>query len=95
MTTYRVGRWRIDVERREDVPRLLPGTRLAAAVAAALDLAGAPAPASIGVILTDDAELAELNADHMGVSGPTDVLSFPLLPPSAYPPHSYPVATAG
>ena len=28
-----------------------------------------------------------LNATHMGKDGPTDVLSFPLLPPSAYPPH--------
>jgi probable rRNA maturation factor len=32
-------------------------------------------------------ELAALNADHLGVAGPTDVLSFPLLPPQAFPPH--------
>ena len=37
-----------------------------------------------GLILADDAELAQLNATHMGVDGPTDVLSFPLLPPSAF-----------
>ena len=46
-----------------------------------------PEPASIGLILSDDAELASLNADHMGKSGATDVLSFPLLPPSAFPDH--------
>jgi probable rRNA maturation factor len=59
---------------------------LARAVAAALDAVAAPAPASIGLILTDDAELAGLNATHMGKDGPTDVLSFPLLPPSAFRP---------
>ncbi len=31
--------------------------------------------------------LAALNRAHMGKSGPTDVLSFPLLPPAAFPPH--------
>ena len=68
-------------------PTLLPSTVLARTVAAALAAAVAPEPASIGLILSDDAELAELNAAHMGKTGPTDVLSFPLLPPSAYPPH--------
>jgi len=34
------------------------------------------------------AELTELNRVHMGVDGPTDVLSFPLLPPEAFPPHA-------
>lgn len=41
----------------------------------------------MAVILTDDAELTKLNEQHMGGHGPTDVLSFPLLQPSAYPPH--------
>jgi probable rRNA maturation factor len=54
---------------------------------AALDAAGAPQPASIGMVLSDDAELAALNATHMGKDGPTDVLSFPLLAPDAFPPH--------
>jgi probable rRNA maturation factor len=82
-----LGPWRIDVEWREDVPRLLPATSLARAVVAALDAARAPRPASLGLILSDDAELAELNLAHMGKEGPTDVLSFPLLPPEAYPSH--------
>jgi probable rRNA maturation factor len=36
-----------------------------------------PARASLTVRLTDDAELAELNARFLGVEGPTDVLAFP------------------
>ena len=87
MRSHYLGPWRIDVEWRDGVPRLLPATALARAAAAALDAAGAPGPASLGLILSDDAELAGLNAEHMGKHGPTDVLSFPLLPPGAYPPH--------
>ncbi len=63
------------------------GAALVRAVAAALEAAGAPSPASIGLILSDDHELAELNAAHLGTTGPTDVLSFPLLPPEAFPTH--------
>ena len=64
----------------------VPGSSasLARAIAAALDEVRAPAPASIGLILTDDAELATLNAEHMGHRGPTDVLSFPLEPSPAF-----------
>ena len=57
---------------------------MARAVAAALDAGRSPAPGSVAVVLTDDAELAELNVEHLGHAGPTDVLSFPLLPPSAF-----------
>jgi probable rRNA maturation factor len=69
------------------VPDLVPGRWLGRAIAAALTAGGAPSPASIGLILTDDAALAELNRAHMGVEGSTDVLSFPLLPATAFPPH--------
>jgi probable rRNA maturation factor len=79
--------WRIDIERRPGVPRLVPAAGLASAIATALGAAGAPAPASIGLVLSDDVELTELNAAHMGQAGATDVLSFPLLPVEAYPPH--------
>jgi len=79
--------WRIDLAVREGVPVLLSGRALAEAVGAALEAAGATGPASIGLILSDDAELAELNAAHMRAIGPTDVLSFPLLPPEAFPAH--------
>jgi probable rRNA maturation factor len=76
--------WRIEVDRRDGVSIPTPVASLARAIAAALDEVRAPAPASIGLILTDDAELAALNAEHMGHTGPTDVLSFPLLPPAAF-----------
>jgi len=76
--------WRIDLDVRDGVRSPVAGDALARTAAAALDEVGAPSPASIGLILSDDAELARLNATHMGASGPTDVLSFPLLPPSAF-----------
>ena len=76
--------WRIDLDVRPGVHSPLGGAELARAVAAALRAAGAPGRASIGLILSDDAELAALNAEHMGKTGPTDVLSFPLLPPEAF-----------
>jgi probable rRNA maturation factor len=76
--------WRIDIDRRSGVPRLLGDAALARAIGKALDAAGAPTPASVALTLADDRTLAELNATHMGESGPTDVLSFPLLPPEAF-----------
>ena len=79
--------WRIDLDVRDGVRSPLGGATLGRVVAAALEAAGAPAPASIGLILADDAELAGLNATHMGKDGPTDVLSFPLVPPEVFPPH--------
>jgi probable rRNA maturation factor len=79
--------WRIEITQRDGVPRLVADTRLAAAIQRALAAAATPAPATIGVILTRDEEIATLNASHMGHQGPTDVLSFPLLPPSAFPGH--------
>ncbi len=82
--------WRVDVTIRPGaVPRPvgLSIASLVRHVAAALGAAGAPAPASIGLTLSHDAELAELNATHLGIDGPTDVLSFPLLDPVAFPPH--------
>src|SRR5687768_2930024 len=78
------GPWRVDVTVRAGVTAPLPLARLARAVAAALDAAGAPKPASIGVFLSDDSELGALNSEHMGEAGPTDVLSFPLLPPETF-----------
>jgi probable rRNA maturation factor len=79
--------FRIDVTLRPDLPHVVSRARVAGAVRAALEAAGAPGPASIGVVLSVDAELAELNATHMGHSGPTDVLSFPFFPPEAFPAH--------
>ena len=90
MNPIYLGRWRVDPTVRDGVAPLLPlpVAALARAVAGALSAAGAPSPASIGLILSDDTELASLNETHLGHDGPTDVLSFPLLPPSAFPPHA-------
>jgi probable rRNA maturation factor len=88
-----VSPWRIDVTTRDGVPALASGASLARVAARALVAAGAPPPASLGLILSDDVELSALNAQHMGESGPTDVLSFPLLPVSAFPPHPGRTAT--
>ena len=82
-----IGPWRVDITVREGVVTPVSAASLARAVAAALEAAGAPGPSSIGLILADDPELARLNAAHLGKRGPTDVLSFPLLPPAAFPPH--------
>lgn len=87
MPTIYLAPWRVDVTARPGVPRLLPARAVARAVASALEAAGAPRPASVGVILSDDRELAALNRSAMAKDGPTDVLSFPLLPPADFPPH--------
>lgn len=79
--------WRIDVTIREGVHVPVAETTLAEAIAQALTAAGAPSPASIGLILADDRELATLNEAHLGHEGPTDVLSFPLLTPADFPTH--------
>lgn len=92
------GPWRIDVSTRDGAAPLPAGSSVAGlvrAIAAALETAGAPAPASIGLTLSDDADLAELNERHLGKRGPTDVLSFPLLPPEAFPPHDGGTRRAG
>lgn len=80
---YRVL-FRVDVVARDGVATPLSAAAIADAVARALDAANAPRPASVTVVLTDDDELAELNHEHMGIEGPTDVLSFPMLPPETF-----------
>jgi probable rRNA maturation factor len=81
-----IGPWRVDLTVRDGATPPVSAAVLARAVAAALDVAAttgrAPSPASIGLILSDDAELADLNRDHMGKTGPTDVLSFPVFDPA-------------
>jgi probable rRNA maturation factor len=82
-----LGGVRVDVTTRRRVVAPLPVSVLVRAIRAALHAGGAPMPASVSLILTDDSEITSLNEQHMGQEGPTDVLSFPMLPPSAYPPH--------
>jgi probable rRNA maturation factor len=77
--------WRVDVVTRAGVRSPLATSAIARAVGRALEAARAPEPGSVTVVLTDDAELAELNREHMGHEGPTDVLSFPMLEPAEFP----------
>ncbi len=76
--------WRIDVVHRPGVASPSSRREIARAVAGALNVAGAPAPGSVTVVLSDDEELTDLNATHMGHEGPTDVLSFPMLEPDRF-----------
>lgn len=78
------GAWRLDLVRRAGVDVPLPGSAVARQVARALTACAAPEPGSVTIVLTDDAELADLNQAHMGQEGPTDVLSFPMLEPEAF-----------
>ena len=80
--------FRVDLEIRAGVLLALPAVALARALRSALVAGGAPEPASVGLVRADDPELARLNRTFLGKSGATDVLSFPLLPPEAYPPHA-------
>ncbi len=76
--------WRVDIVRRAGVQIPLSGSAIARHVQRGLSAARAPEFASVTVVLTDDAELTDLNREHMGHDGPTDVLSFPMLPPEAF-----------
>jgi probable rRNA maturation factor len=78
----------VDVTVRPGVRLPIPVAKLVQTAITALNAAFAPGPASLALIFSDDDELAELNEAHMGHDGPTDVLSFPLLPASAFPPHA-------
>lgn len=73
---------------RPGVDPLLPTAELHRVLSCALEAAGAPSDASVSLTLAGDAELGALNETYMGKSGPTDVLSFPLLPPGRFPPHA-------
>lgn len=90
-----LGPWRVDLTIRDGVDVPVSAAALARGMARAAEAAGAPSPASIGLILADDSELASLNADHLRMRGPTDVLSFPLLPPESFPPHAIPAPEGG
>jgi probable rRNA maturation factor len=43
-----------------------------------LERHGVPADTAVGILVVDEATMAALNADHMGTTGPTDVLAFPI-----------------
>lgn len=67
----------IFVERVEALASDIPDALLEKAAGAALRQQAAPAGADLSLVLTDDAQLRQLNRDYLGLDTPTDVLSFP------------------
>ncbi len=78
---------RVDLVIERGVPTPVSRAELVRTLVHALRAGSAPVPARIGLTLTDDAGITRLNELHMGHHGATDVLSFPLLDPAAYPAH--------
>lgn len=64
----------INIDNQQD---FLESALLQRAARLTLDLESAPVDADITIVLTDDAQLHELNREFLGVDAPTDVLSFP------------------
>ncbi len=67
----------ITIERNEALPGGVSDDVLEIAAAHALRQQAAPEPADLTIVLTDDAQLQQLNRDYLDVDAPTDVLSFP------------------
>lgn len=88
MTSIYLPPWRIDVSARPGVRPTLAKTAIARVAVRTLANVRAPSPASLAIILSDDRELADLNVQHMGHAGPTDVLSFPMLHAGDFPEHA-------
>jgi probable rRNA maturation factor len=63
----------------------ITATELRALVERTLRVSGAPKSGEAVVTLVDDNEITALNESQMKKRGATDVLSFPLLEPTAYP----------
>ena len=64
----------INIDNQQD---FLESALLERAARITLDLESAPIDADLTIVLTDDAQLHELNLEYLGVDAPTDVLSFP------------------
>lgn len=68
-------------DRRADPqPLLAEPAQLSRLLVATLQRCEVPGPAQVDVTWVDPDEIAQLNAEHLGGDGPTDVLSFPLDP---------------
>ena len=65
------------LEKIENLQLDIPDDLVNKAAGAALRHQSAPADADLTVVLTDDAQLHDLNRNYLGVDAPTDVLSFP------------------
>ncbi len=65
------------IEQIENLKPALPIDLVEQAAQTALAHQAAPAEAELTIVLSDDAQLRELNLQWMGIDAPTDVLSFP------------------
>ena len=64
----------INIDNQQD---FLESVLLERAARFTLEQESAPVDGDITIVLTDDAQLHELNREYLGVDAPTDVLSFP------------------
>lgn len=74
MTQSRV---RVDVEDRQNA-MIVDTEHLGALLAQTLTVQHGDVEAEVGLTFIDTDAMAELNVNHMGGSGPTDVLAFPI-----------------
>jgi probable rRNA maturation factor len=65
------------IEIPETLPISLDPDFIEEAAQSALQAGGASTTADLTVVLTDDAQLHQLNQQFLGIDAPTDVLSFP------------------
>jgi probable rRNA maturation factor len=65
------------IEIPETLPISLDPAFIEEAAQSALQAGGASTTADLTVVLTDDAQLHQLNQQFLGIDAPTDVLSFP------------------
>lgn len=68
----------VEVASHDDDTPPVDAERWAGLLAAALTSEGVARGAEASLTFVDRATMAELNAEHMGAEGPTDVLSFPM-----------------
>lgn len=71
------GAIQVDADNRQGA-HAVDVARWSALLSAALGAVGVAAPAEVGLAFIDVAEMTELNIEHMGGTGPTDVLAFPI-----------------
>jgi probable rRNA maturation factor len=67
----------IFLEKKDDIIPDISAELVEHAAHEALKHQSAPADADLTIVLTDNAQLQDLNREWMGVDAPTDVLSFP------------------
>lgn len=70
----------IQIERETDISWNFDyETLIKTVILAAMDYEACPYEAEIGVILTDNSSICEINLQQRGINQPTDVLSFPMI----------------